>query len=220
MGFAGKREPRSQSDNKPEYQASFVTRSHCLVWMGYERLEVRSFANRQEEEITGELTRAMQSALQDPRSPRWAKNFWAQEETRVHGHGRLGKRRFRIDIEIMRHGETRRPRFRFEAKRLHDTSSRTEYLGKDGLGCYLDGRYASDDAIAGMLGYVQKGTVTAHGESLAKALQADQEAYCVTERGQWTEFQVVKTLSTFRSIHNRSRPLPDIVVLHTILLFC
>ena len=115
MGFARRRQPRPQSHNKPEFQTSFVTHTHCLVRMGYERLDVRSFADRQEEEITGELTRAMQSALQDPRSPRWAKNFWVHEETRVHGHGRLGKRRFRIDIEIMRHGLAERPRFRFEA---------------------------------------------------------------------------------------------------------
>ncbi len=220
MGFARRRQPRPQSRNKPEFQTSFVTHTHCLVRMGYERLDVRSFADRQEEEITGELTRAMQSALQDPRSPRWAKNFWVHEETRVHGHGRLGKRRFRIDIEIMRHGLAERPRFRFEAKRLHDASSRSAYLGNDGLGCYLDGRYASDDEIAGMLGYVQEGTVAAYGESLAAALKADREAYRVTERGEWTEFQVVKMLSTFRSIHKRSRPLPDIVVLHSLLLLC
>ena len=220
MGFARRQQPRPQSGNKPDYQTSFVTRSHSLVRMGYERLDARTFASHQEEEITGELTRAMQCALQDTRSPRWAKNFWAHEETRVHGHQRLGKRRFRIDIEIMRHGVAQRPRFRFEAKRLYDTGSRNEYLGKEGLGCYLDGRYASDDAMAGMLGYVQQGTVKAHAESLAKTLKAHQKTYCVAERGQWTELPVVKMLSTFRSIHKRSRPLPRIVVLHTLLLFC
>jgi hypothetical protein len=148
------------------------------------------------------------------------KNFWAHEEKRVHGHERLGKRRFRIDIEIMRHGVTKRPSFCFEAKRLHNASSRKQYLGNDGLGCYVDGRYASGDEIAGMLGYVQQGTLKAHAEALAKELQADRETYRVAERGEWTEFQVVKMLSTFRSIHKRSDPLPRIVVLHTLLLFC
>ena len=219
MGFARRQQPCPKSRNKPAYQTSFVTRSHSILWMGYERLDARSFAGSQEEDITGELTRALQCALQDPRSPRWAKNFWAQEETRVHGHERLGKRRFRIDIQIMQHGIARRPRFRFEAKRLHDTSSRSEYLGNDGLGCYLDGRYADDDEIAGMLGYVQQGTVKAHAESLAEALKANPETYRVTERGQWTEFQVVKTLLTFRSIHKRLRSLPRIVLLHTLLSF-
>ena len=112
------------------------------------------------------------------------------------------------------------PRFRFEAKRLHDTSSRTEYLGSDGLGCYLDGRYANDDEIAGMLGYVQQGTVKTHAMSLATALNDDPGTYSVVERGEWIDFPLVKTLSTFRSIHMRSRPSRRIVVLHTLLPFC
>ncbi|MGO8751467.1 MAG: hypothetical protein ACLQNE_36445 [Thermoguttaceae bacterium] len=70
------------------------------------------------------------------------------------------------------------------------------------------------------MGYVQQGTLKAHAEALAKELQADRETYRVAERGEWTEFQVVKMLSTFRSIHKRSDPLPRIVVLHTLLLFC
>jgi hypothetical protein len=220
MGFARRQQSRPRSANRPAYQASFVTRSHSIVRMGYERLDARSFTAHQEEDITGELTRAMQCVLQDPHAPRWAKNFWANEETRVHGHGRLGKRRFRIDIEIMQHGLATRPRFRFEAKRLHDTRSRTEYFGSDGLGCYLDGRYARDDEIAGMLGYVQSGSVKDHAASLAKALKDDPRTYAVAEGGQWTEFQVVKMLATFRSIHRRSPPLPRIIVLHTLLSFC
>lgn len=207
--------PRS----RPEYQKSFITRVHQVLSIGYERLDPRALANQEEEDITGELTRAMQTALQDPHSPRWAKNFWAQEEIPVHGQGRLGKRRPRVDIQVMQHGVAKRPRFRFEAKRLHDAPSRRAYLGHDGLGCYLEGRYAPDDAMAGMLGYVQQGTVGYHAASLAQLLQNDPKRYGVTEHGQWTEVQVVATLSTYRSGHGRVDPLSDIALLHTLLPF-
>jgi len=85
--------PPSTPRSRPEYQRSFITRVHQVLSMGYERLDPRAPAGHEEEDITGELTRAMQTALQDPGSPRWAKNFWTQEEIPVHGQGRLGKRR-------------------------------------------------------------------------------------------------------------------------------
>lgn len=207
--------PRS----RPEYQKSFITRVHQVLSMGYERLDPRALADQEEEDITGELTRAMQTALQDPHSPRWAKNFWAQEEIPVHGQGRLGKRRPRVDIQVMQHGVAKRPRFRFEAKRLHDARSRRAYLGHDGLGCYLEGRYAPDDEMAGMLGYVQQGTVEDHAASLAQMLRKNPKRYFVTEHGQWAVAPVVATQSTYRSVHERVDPLPCIMLLHTLLPF-
>ena len=211
--------PPSPPRNRPDYQRSFITRVHQVLSMGYERLDPRALAGHEEEDITGELTLAMQTALQDPGSPRWAKNFWTQEEIPVHGQGRLGKRRPRVDIQVMQHGVAKRPRFRFEAKRLHDARSRRAYLGHDGLGCYLEGRYAPDDKMAGMLGYVQQGTVEDHAAWLSETLRNDPKAYCVAEWGQWAEAQVSATLSTYRSVHERVSPLPSIVLLHTLLPF-
>ena len=207
--------PRS----RPEYQRSFITRVHQVLSMGYERLDSRALTGHEEEDITGELTRAMQTALEDSGAPRWVKNFWAQEEVPVHGQGRLGKRRPKVDIQVMQHGVVKRPRFRFEAKRLHDSRSRRRYLGHDGLGCYLDGRYAHDDETAGMIGYVQQGAVEDHAASLAQMLRNDPKRYWVTEQGQWTHAQVLATLSTYRSVHERVNPLPCIVLLHTLLPF-
>jgi len=119
----------------------------------------------------------------------------------------------------MQHGVAKRPRFRFEAKRLHDARSRRAYLGHDGWECYLEGRYARDDDTAGMLGYVQQGTVEDHAASLAQMLRNKPKRYCVTEHGQWVEARVVATLSTYRSVHERVDPLPCIVLLHTLLPF-
>jgi len=219
MGVLRRTPSPSTPRNRPEYRRSFITRVHQVLRMGYERLDAGALAANEEEDITGELTRAMQTALQDPRSPRWAKNFWAEEEIPVHRQGQTGKHRPRVDVQIMEHGIAKRPRFRFEAKRLHDAGSRRKYLGCDGLGCFLDGRYASDDETAGMIGYVQQGTVEGHAARLSQTLRNDPKTYCVTEHGHWTAVQVVATLSTYRSVHKRIDPLPCLVVLHTLLCF-
>ncbi len=220
MGLARRERLPTQSANKPDYEESFINRSHRIVSMGYARLDAPSFAEYQEEDITGEFTRAMQKAVQDQSAPRWAKHFWPSEETRIHDEQRLGKRRRRIDIEIMQHGANPRRRFRFEAKRLHDAASRSDYLGKDGLRCFLDGRYAREDEIAGMLGYVQEGSIQHQARLLAGALEAAPRKYAVAKRGEWTEEPVVADLSTFRSVHKRTNRLPSVTLLHTLLLFC
>lgn len=211
---------QAQSANKADYEKSFLYRSHRILSMGYTRLDAPSFSNHEEEDITGELARAMQEFVQDPSAPRWAKHFWPSEETRIHEEGRSGKRRRRIDIEIMQHGISPRRRFRFEAKRLRNSTSHRDYLGKDGLGCFLDGRYAREDQIAGMLGYVQEGSIQHQASCLADSLEADPKKHAVAEDGKWTESRVVKDLSTFRSVHNRTFGLSPIALLHTLLLFC
>lgn len=46
----------------------------------------------------------------------------------------------------------------FEAKRIY-SKGYTEYCGQDGLECFLNGYYSSEDNIGGMLAYIQKGDV-------------------------------------------------------------
>jgi hypothetical protein len=208
------------SGNKPIYRTSFVRRSHEVLKMGYDRLDPPTHAGHKEEDITGELVRSMQDALQDRSAPRWARNFWTVEETRVHDPSRLGKRRRRIDIEILKSQQGPRPRFRFEAKRLHDTASRMDYLGDEGLGCFLDGRYAKEDDIAGMLGYVQADVIDSHAQELERAMARDLDAYAVEADGQWKSRQIVNDLASFETRHRRKGSLPAITVLHTLLSFC
>lgn len=188
--------------------------------MGYDRLNSPTYFRHQEEDITGELVRSMQEALEDRAAPSWAKNFSAAEETRVNDPTRLGKRRRRIDIEIVKSQVGRRPRFRFESKRLNDAASRRDYLGEDGLGCFLDGRYAKEDGVAGMLGYVQADSIESHAQALEEAIVADLNNYGVREDGQWRPCRIVGDLTSFQTVHNRRGGLPAISLLHTLLRFC
>ena len=210
----------SRSENTPIYRTSFVRHAHEVVMMGYSLLDTPSFARQEEEVITGELVRSMQTALEDRGAPHWAKYFWAMEETRVNNSTRKGKRRLRIDIEIVKIQQGPRPRFRFEAKRLHDATSRNNYLGENGLGCFLDGRYAKEDETGGMLGFVQADSVNSHAEAIKEAITHDPEAYAVAKDGQWKACEIVKGLTSFETRHRRNGKHPSITLLHTLLLFC
>ena len=219
MPIARRNQTEIQSKNTPIYRSSFVCHSHEILKMGYDRLVAPAFSEHEEEAITGELTRAMLGALEDRDAPKWAKHLWVIEEARVHDPSRLGKRRLRIDIEFIWLQDGPKPRFRFEAKRLNDASSRRKYLGEDGVSCFLDGRYAKEDEIAGMLGYVQKDSIASHVTALERTLKSDQKRYAVTGDQQWTVTPIIKELTTYRTTHNRSNSLPPIVLLHTFLSF-
>ncbi len=207
------------SNNKAPYRTSLVNRSHQILKLGYDLLDPALLGASEEEAITGRLTKAMQDALEDLDAPPWAKNFWAAEETRVNESDREGKHRRRIDIEVIEHRRGPRPRFRFEAKRLRDPDSRREYLGHDGLGCFLDGRYAASDPDAGMLGYVQEGTVADHVTTISDALLKDPARFRVAQDGGWKEHRLVKGLQTYASSHQRTSELPGILIFHTLLHF-
>lgn len=77
--------------------------------------------------------------------------------------GLNGERLGRLDLRF-KHRHSARDYFAFEAKRLHVTypSGRfkreySTYTGKDGMMCFIDGKYASGMQAAGMLAYVMDG---------------------------------------------------------------
>jgi hypothetical protein len=211
----------ASSGNKVAYRASLVNRSHQILKMGYDRLVGSKHSGSEEEVITGILTEAMQKALEDVGAPRWAKNFWVDEEIRVNDETRDGKRRLRIDIQVIQHQHGPRPLFRFEAKRLHDSTSRRDYLGEEGLGCFLDGRYAASDPDAGMLGYVQVGLPDDHANGMADIFTSEASRYGVAKGGGWTKHGLsAGGLQIFVSVHVRGNALSDITIFHTLLKFC
>jgi hypothetical protein len=207
------------SGNKTPYRTSLVNRSHQILKMGYDRLDSASLAESEEEVITGRLTKAMHDALEDWQAPRWMKHFSAAEEIPVNDGEREGKRRLRIDIEVIEHLRGPRPRFRFEAKRLRDSDSRRKYLGHDGLGCFLEGRYAASDPDAGMLGYVQEGKAEDHVTEIANSLLRDPTRFGVAQGGGWKEYGLVEGLQTYSSSHERTGGLAGILIFHTLLSF-
>ncbi len=158
---------------RPAYADALCKHAHWIIAEGYQRLEKAAFARAQEPTITGELVQAMRAFLESGEdAPSWVTLYSIHDDPPVEAGGRLGRSRPRVDIEFERIGAGRRPRLRFEAKRLCSPTGHTVagYLGEDGLGCFLTGRYPTRDGEAGMLGYVQSGDTAIWAEKIAVQL--------------------------------------------------
>lgn len=156
------------------YAASLRVHAHCLVAEGYARMDKATFARAQETVITGELVREMREYLESQdNAPTWAAYYTIQEDPPLNVEGRLGKDRPRVDIEFMRISPGPRPRLPFEAKRLNTSTGHnvSGYLGPEGLGCFISGRYPMTHDEAGMLGYVQSDSDEIWAERIAAALR-------------------------------------------------
>ena len=181
------------------------------------RLNPAEFAAAREETITGCLTAAMKSVLRSRTAPDWTADLTVHEEVYIEDGIRRGKRRLRIDIEFEQVRRGPRPIFQFEAKRLRSTASIRAYLGSGGLGCFLDGRYAKDEDIAGMLGYIQSGTVEKRAAQLASKLDTHPGTLAT---GRWQPRPCVPLLPTYQTRHRRTARLGPITILHSLLVFC
>ncbi len=209
------------SDNKPHYWQAFRQNCHELLAMGYERLDPPSFCDTEEPAITGELVRSMKEVQELEDVPDWVIPLAVADDPPQNVEGRLGKKRRRIDIEFERGQRGPRPRFRFEAKRLHDSPSLRAYLGRDGLQLFVQGVYAPDDHEAGMLGYVQTETPTSWSRKLGQRLSSNSGAYRIPHDGHLQRVQLTdRIMNSHRSKHNRPSPNGPITIFHTFLLFC
>jgi len=170
MAISNQPRPPGRHPQRDEYLPSFVSHAHQLLKLGYDGLNPAEFATEREETITGSLTAAMKSVLRSRTAPEWTADLTVQDEVHVEDGIRRGKRRLRIDIEFEQVRRGPRPIFQFEAKRLRSAASLSAYLGSGGLGCFVDGRYAKDQDMAGMLGYIHAGTVEQRAVQLASKL--------------------------------------------------
>jgi hypothetical protein len=212
-------QPRGISANSKPYAETFVRKVHRLLGQGYAILNPADFSSAEEEDITGELVRAIETVLDNTGVPRWTRWFSVHEEPRVHDAARRGKRRLRLDIRIDSSQDRPRARMCFEAKRLGSHHGVSVYLGSEGLQCFLDGRYARKDSYAGMLGYVQAGKPDEWAAKIEQAMNGDPAKYCLHKSGRWRRERLVAELSsTYRSGHDRPSVGYPIEILHTLLL--
>ena len=213
-------QPVGISTNGILYAHTFVRRVHKLLGQGYAVLEPGDFACAEEEDITGELVRALESILDAISAPRWTRWFSIHEDPRIHDMVRKGKWRLRLDIRI--DSSQRRPRshMRFEAKRLGPKHGTSVYLGSEGIHCFLDGRYACNDSVAGMLGYVQEGSLDDWATKIEVVMNRDAAKLNLSESGCLCRQQLTSELpSTYRSRHDRPNVGQPIEIFHTLLLF-
>jgi hypothetical protein len=189
-----------------------------LIWLGYRRLRPAAFATAEEDDITGELVRALRLVLQDPSSPNWVDHYEVREQVPLNVHEKHGKRRPKMDIEVERHRRGIRPCLGFEAKRLGRGETVGGYLGSEGLTAFLTGYYPTTHGEAGMLGYIQERTNDEWSAKLARELSLNATQHRLVQGRQLQRFYVESTMPAFSSEHTDTEGKP-LQVIHVLLSF-
>ena len=138
------------------FSNAFRIKAHTLISWGYRGAVSRIESDSHEETtITGYISEAINNRLRAFDYPIWCEDFSVKENSPVEKEGCEGKYRPQPDLII--EGNMRgRPQYVFEAKRLKKAGYGIgKYLGEDGLGCFLSGKYAARYDEAALLGYVQ-----------------------------------------------------------------
>lgn len=140
---------------------------------------LRPTDDEDEPKITNRFVRAMQAERRRRRVP-----------FRVEAHTKdvekldpaTGKGYVEIDI-CLPHGYDSRCYFGIEAKKLNTTDSEGkwesqagEYTGKEGMGCFIDGRYASYQCEGAMVGYVMDGDCQKAKHKISEAIDKRADA--------------------------------------------
>ena len=143
------------------FSSAFRIKAHTLISWGYRGALSRIKHNSHEETtITGYISAAINNRLRTFDCPVWSEDFSVKENNPVEMEGREGKKRPQPDL-IIEGNMQGRPEYVFEAKRLKKNGFGVgKYLGSDGLGCFVSGKYAPRYDEAAMLGYIQSDSPT------------------------------------------------------------
>ena len=156
-----------------EYWSAYRQHIHTLLAWGYTDSRPKIQAKHDEPAITGFIAEAIQNRLDAIDSPSWCDQIGIKDDPPIPGGGRTGRKRWRPDLIFESKERRPRPKYYFEAKRLRNQQSIKDYLGEDGLQCFLTGRYAQESDEAGMLGYVQCDNISTWVERLQLAIDQD-----------------------------------------------
>ena len=211
-----------QHEDDEDYRRVFRRHVFQLLKWGYDRLNASAYRASEEEDITGELVKALNEIIEDRSCPYWVGNMYIGEDPHVNVDGRKGKRRKKIDIEFVRVQYSPRPRFFFEAKRLSAGTHATtgKYLGPEGLGEFLSGNYGRDVDEAGMLGYIQSHTSQYWAEKIRNSLDNEHNPYQLLPDGGWAEIKIIEELDNcYQTKHNRLIGKSPMTILHCLLAF-
>jgi len=158
-----------------EYQSTYRQHVHTLLAWGYEDSRKRVQAKHEEPDITGFIAEAIQDRLDASDSPPWCDQIAIKDDHPIPSARRTGRNRWRPDLIFESVERRPRPKYHFEAKRLRKQQSINDYLGNDGLQCFISGRYAQESDEAGMLGYIQSDNISIWIEKLQLAIDRDHQ---------------------------------------------
>lgn len=214
--------PAGQSEQQALYQSAFIQNCFHVLVRAHGRLKRAPLLTADEPDITGELIREAQSVLEADDAESWMERLEIKDDPPQNLPGKLGKKRPRIDFEFVQVVRGRRPRFHIEAKRLYRSDSVSEYFGSGGLAMFIEGLYAADRQVAGMLGYVQSDDCEAWWIRLENGLKARSTSLRVCASGWQSAGWSGGGLDDVKSTsHGRSREeLGPIKIHHLLMAFC
>jgi len=204
-----------------EYWSTYRQHVHTLLAWGYADSRNKVQAKHDETAITGFIAEAIQDRLDALDSPLWCNQIVVKDDPPIPGGGRTGRKRWRPDLIFESVERKPRPKYHFEAKRLRKQQSINDYLGEDGLHCFLSGRYAHESDEAGMLGYIQCDNISSWVERLQLAIAQDsQEKNEFLLLSPQRNIQVVDAFpQEWMSKHGRHTG-KNIVIHHLLLDYC
>lgn len=153
----------------PEGLVPQILRLIVDAWAGFRR----PAQDEGEPKITHRFVKAMQARKQEQ-----GLQFRVvpHEKELAHLDEQTGQGYAEIDI-LVPHGYDERCYFGIEAKKLNTTteagkweSQAGDYVGRDGMGCFIEGRYAPHQTQGGMLGYVMDGNSQKAKTSISEAM--------------------------------------------------
>ncbi|MDO9543415.1 MAG: hypothetical protein Q7J98_14000 [Kiritimatiellia bacterium] len=204
------------------YARTLCVHACHLIAEGYARMDKAVFASEQEPAITGELVREIRIYMESANdTPAWVDCYSIHDDPPLSVSGKLGKFRPRVDIEFECVAKGPRPRLRFEAKRLNSTTGHTvaRYLGKEGLGCFLSGRYPMTHGEAGMLGYVQSDDEVTWAKRIETMLRREEGKHAVMDPPFTRKYLCPLLLHYYASQHRRLYGNAPVIIHHILLSF-
>lgn len=201
------------------YDNRFRQDAHQLLAWGYQDALSQIHSDLVEEEITGFIVEAIEKRLDNPYTPERFDRYSIDEEKPIAVEGRKGKRRRRLDLVVVSGHFRPRPKYIFEAKRLRKNGFPIgEYVGEDGLQCFVKGVYASQYIEAAMVGYDQSGDAIYWEKELRRRFDNDlNNDLCIKQLLQ--KAQVLSSLNdVWTSEHKREEN--DSIVIYHIFLDC
>lgn len=158
----------------PDLRQQFLVHAHRLLAAGAARLDRSALPPLEEPAITGRLCTEIQTFLVEPDAPSWCEKYACHDDPPVNDSGKEGRARDRADLKIEMTASPR-PEFYVEAKRLRldDPKAVLHYVDKNGMGCFIDGRYARAYDFGAMLGYIVSGDVDYWVQQIETRLHRD-----------------------------------------------
>lgn len=135
--------------------------AHLLLAWGHADARSKLPTARDEYDITGFLADAMDRRINNPLTPERFSLYSVHNERPVSPNAEVGKARPRLDIQIEHCGVRPKRYYTFEAKRLRNdarasaSDSLSRYLGNEGVGRFIAGKYKGEGLEAVLLGCIQ-----------------------------------------------------------------